>query len=319
MSIPPKVVPNFFIVGAPKCGTTSIYEYLCQHPQVFMTRWKEPHFWSTDLYRPGRISEERYYKLFEEGAGKQRVGEASTEYLYSPKACENIKRVFPDAKIIIMLRNPVDMIHSGHSQRLWHGRENIPVFEEALEAELDRKEGRRLPPYPYPVETLFYRDVGRYARHVDRYLSTFGRDNVHIIIFEELVKEPKEVFSGLCNFLEVSQDAVVSFGQHNANKVPRFRKIPLLLVPTSKLRVGARKLPGPVHRQLRVLARFIMKANTKRERRVPLKPETRRSLEEFFAEDVAELGALLGVDLQNLWFSPRLSRERETEYHAGAR
>jgi hypothetical protein len=314
----PRVLPNFFIVGAPKCGTTSIYEYLCQHPEVFMTRWKEPHFWSTDLYRPGRISEERYYGLFEEGAGKRRVGEASTEYLYSAAACENIKRVFPDAKIIVMLRNPVDMIHSGHSQRLWHGRENIPVFEEALEAEPERKRGKRLPPYPYPVETLFYRDVGRYARHVDRYLTTFGRENVHVILFEELVKAPEEVFRQLCAFLGVSQQAEISFGQHNANKVPRFQKIPLLLVPTSKVRIAARSLPGPVHQGLRILARLIMKANTKREKRVPLRPETRRNLEAFFEDDVAELSAILGVDLQNYWFNSRTSPERETECHARA-
>lgn len=318
-SVRQRVLPNFFIVGAPKCGTTSIYEYLCQHPEVFMTRWKEPHFWSTDLYRPGRISEDRYYELFEEGAGKRRVGEASTEYLYSAAACENIKRVFPDARIIIMLRNPVDMIHSGHSQRLWHGRENIPVFEDALEAEPARKRGERLPPYPYPVETLFYRDVGRYARHVDRYLTTFGKENVHVVLFEELVRDPREVFRALCAFLGVSQDAEISFGQHNANKVPRFRKIPLLFVPTSKVRMAARSLPAPVHGRLRALARIIMKANTKREKRVPLRPETRRSLEEFFEDDVVELSALLGVDLARLWFNPRSSQERETEYHAGAR
>ena len=314
-----RVAPNFFIVGAPKCGTTSIYEYLCQHPEVFMTRWKEPHFWSTDLYRPGRISEERYYELFEEGAGKQRVGEASTEYLYSTAACESIKRVFPDAKIIIMLRNPVDMIHSGHSQRLWHGRENIPVFEEALEAEQDRKQGKRLPPYPYPVETLFYRDVGRYARHVDRYLTAFGKDNVHVILFEQLIKAPQDVFAELCAFLGVSQEAQIAFGQHNANKVPRFRKIPLLFVPTSKVRIAAKKLPASVHSTLRPLAKVIMRANTKREKRVPLKPETRRSLEMFFEDDVAELSALLGMDLQSFWFRPRPFHERETEYHAGAR
>ena len=131
--------PNFFIVGAAKCGTTSLYRYLRQHPDVFMPEQKEPNFFGSDLsYRFPRISQARYLSCFAKAKGETRIGEATTIYLYSEKAAEEIKAFSPEAKIIIMLRNPVDVLYSYHSQQLYSGNEDIPDFEEALRAEVDR-------------------------------------------------------------------------------------------------------------------------------------------------------------------------------------
>src|SRR5687767_1010670 len=102
--------PNFFIVGAPKCGTTSLYEYIRVHPEVFMPDRKEPAFFCSDFYKPRRMKEEEYLSLFREAGSAKWIGEASTWYLYSDKAREGIKAFCPDARIIIMLRNPVDMM-----------------------------------------------------------------------------------------------------------------------------------------------------------------------------------------------------------------
>src|SRR5687767_7533385 len=139
--------PNFFIVGAPKCGTTSLYNYL-----------KEPHYFCTDFYKPSGLTEDQYLELFAPAKSEKRIGEGSTWYIYSEEARKGIKAFDPDARIIIMLRDPVAMMYSLHAQRLWLARENIQDFEEALDAESDRKEGRRLPRYPFPVQLLFYRD-----------------------------------------------------------------------------------------------------------------------------------------------------------------
>src|SRR5687767_11508888 len=152
-SSPGKVHPNLFLVGATKSGSTSLYHYLRQHPDVFMSVPKDPHFLSTDLYRINRISEAEYFKLFDSVCGQKRIGEASTEYLRSIAACENIKSRFPDAKIVIMLRNPIDKIYSGYAHRLWRGYEDIEDFQEAMRVGLrDRRRtvqeiGKDLPSY----------------------------------------------------------------------------------------------------------------------------------------------------------------------------
>ena len=162
--------PNLFIVGAPKCGTTSLDNYLRQHPDVFMSPKKEPHYFGSDLYAPRFIRDwETYRVLFSGATDEAVVGEASVWYLYSQNAAREIHSVCPNAKIIIMLRNPVDQMHSLHSQRLYSGLETIRDFEDALAAEADRKRGQRIPPHAHPVEGLFYGDVASYAYQVERY------------------------------------------------------------------------------------------------------------------------------------------------------
>jgi len=146
--------PDFFIVGAPKCGTTAMSDYLRQHPEIYMPQRKEPHFFGSDLDAPYPYfirDKEQYFSLFAEAKDEKRVGEASVWYLYSKRAAFEIKEFCPTASIIIMLRNPVDMIYSLHSQRLFTGNEDIPDFEEALEAEEDRKRGLRIPSRTYLV------------------------------------------------------------------------------------------------------------------------------------------------------------------------
>jgi hypothetical protein len=169
--------PNFFIVGAPRSGTTAMYEYLRQHPDVFMPYRKEPVYFGSDLTkRPPFLDEAGYLKLFGPGKGRSRLGEATVWYLYSETAAAEIKAFDPDARIIIMLRDPVEMIYSLHSHWLFTGNEDIEDFGQALEAEEDRRQGRRLPDDARRPEGLQYRACARYTSHVARYLLTFGPD-----------------------------------------------------------------------------------------------------------------------------------------------
>ncbi len=125
------VTPNFFIVGAPKCGTTALYEYLRPHPSIFMPRHKEPHYFASDLGTYPFIKTLDDYRRLFDGAGPQhlRVGEASVYYLRSTTAIANIRAFNPDAKLIAMFRNPVEMVHSLHSQLLYVAEENESDFE----------------------------------------------------------------------------------------------------------------------------------------------------------------------------------------------
>jgi len=290
--------PDFFIVGAPKSGTTALYENLRRHPEIFMPELKEPHFFGTDLKSPDFIRDERaYLSLFDGARGARRAGEASVWYLYSERAAAEIKEFEPSARIIIMLRNPVEMIHSLHAQRLYSGNEELESFEAALEAEAERKKGLRLPPRAYPVEGLFYREVAKYSAQVRRYLSAFEREQVHVILFDDLRQSPPRVYREACEFLGVGarlpeQDARAI----NPNKRARSKTLRnLLRHPPPLVRAATKALmPLPLRERVR---KGLKGLNTKYEQRRPMSAQCRERLRAELAPDVERLSELLGRDL----------------------
>lgn len=141
-------VPNFFIVGAPKSGTTSMYHYIKEHPNVYMSDVKEPHYFSKDMVGlpTHEYSREEYLNLFEDVNDHHRiVGESSTEYLISTEGLEHIRSFNPSAKILVMLRNPVDLVHAWHHQMLKQGVENVTDFQEAWNLQEARSKGEQIP------------------------------------------------------------------------------------------------------------------------------------------------------------------------------
>ncbi len=190
--------PDFFIVGAPKCGTTAISDYLAQHPDVFLAP-KELHFFGSDL-NPVRLNEVEYLRLFESASRESRLGEASVWYFYSESVPAEIKNFSPDARIIMSLRNPVDMIYSLHSQLVYSMAEEIEDFERALHAE--QQDGRTLR-LPVGLESFTYAAAGKYCEHVKRYLDTFGPEKVCIVIFDDLKENTPRVYGAVCEFLAV--------------------------------------------------------------------------------------------------------------------
>ena len=177
--------PNFFIVGAPRCATSAMNTYLKQHPEIFMAK-KESHFFATDLNAPHFTKDkDKYLALFSKAGDEKRIGEASVMYLYSRQAASKIKEFCPRARIIIMLRNPVDMMYTLHRHNVYHGSENLIDFEVALNAEKERKKGLRIPKNVRLVEGLFYRELAKYTQQVKRYLDVFGQENVFVVIYDE--------------------------------------------------------------------------------------------------------------------------------------
>jgi len=155
--------PDFFIPGAPKSGTSSMYEYLRQHPEIYFPSLKEPRYFATDQDSgfdrdgPFFVRElEDYLALYRGVRGEKRIGDASVQYLSSRAAPERIREFSPDARFIVLVRNPVDIAYSLHGQRLAGGGEDIEDFEEALAAEPDRRAGRRLPSVPFHIQGLLY-------------------------------------------------------------------------------------------------------------------------------------------------------------------
>ena len=127
--------PDFYLVGAPKCGTSAMYEFLRRHPQIFLPKTKELIYFGTDLSYPTRLSREGFLRYFLDRRDEKRIGSAHTAYMQSELAAEEIRRVRPDADIIIMLRNPIDMLHSWHSELLYEAIEDIADVEAALDGD----------------------------------------------------------------------------------------------------------------------------------------------------------------------------------------
>ena len=275
--------PNFFIVGAARCGTTSLYEYLWQHPEVHVSLHKEPHFFGRDLTRlAGAIRDEALYlELFADAGDRPRVGEASVWYLLSKQAAREIHAFAPDAKILVLLREPVQMAYSLYALYSRSGNEDLPTFEAALAAEPERRQGRALAPGTYFPEGLIYTDVVRHAAKLERYFDVFGRDNVEVILFDDLVGDTPGAYRRALEFLGIDPSFQAEFDRKKAGQIARMAGIRRL-----------RRLSPEVRSYMQTEYFKLHAAPSP-----PLEPETAASLRELFAEDVAHLGALLGRDL----------------------
>lgn len=290
--------PNFFIVGAPKCGTTAMNDYLSQHPEIFIPEMKEIHYFGKDLeIKFGALrDEQKYLDLFKGSEGHKVRGEASVWYLYSKTAAAEIHRFNPDAKIIIMLRDPADMLYSQHSEFLYNGNENIEDFGQALAAEPERKAGKRIPESAHFAEGLWYSETVKYAAQVQRYVEYFGRENVHIIIFDDFKRDLKGVYRELLTFLGVDPTFAAEFEVINPNKRARSKRLRSFVQapPEGVKRLGRLLFPRSVRQKVMAV---LEKANVRYEKRTPQEQTMRRQLQERFAPEVEKLEALLGRKL----------------------
>lgn len=221
--------PTFFIVGAPKSGTTALDSYLADHPLIHMARPKEPHYFATDLPRYRDVSTESDYIRLFDASGDERIGgDASVFYLYSKEAIPLIKRFDSGAKLILMLRNPVDIVHSFHSQLLFGGDEEIRSFAEAWNAIPARKSGERVPRHCRAKELLFYDEIALLGSQLQRVLAEFPREQVHLIFYEDFAADTGHEYRKVLEFLEIPDDGRTDFPRVNANRRHRIGFMPLI-------------------------------------------------------------------------------------------
>ncbi|MEQ9093167.1 MAG: sulfotransferase, partial [Miltoncostaeaceae bacterium] len=202
--------PNFFILGAPKCGTTALSEYLRRHPQVFMSSPKEPHYFCDDFdyyYAPGRRSLDHYLHLYD-GAGPEHlaVGEASVWYLYSQTAAANIAAFDPGARAIVMLRNPVEMVPSLHSQLLYTVDEDERDPARAWALQEARARGDRLPAGVRVPAFLQYGPAASYAAQIERVMAVFPPERLLVILFDDFRADTAGTYRRTLEFLGVPDD-----------------------------------------------------------------------------------------------------------------
>jgi hypothetical protein len=288
--------PNFFIVGAPKCGTTALNDYLSMHPDIFMAT-KELHYFGSDLKVASRPSEAEYLKNFESATNEKVVGEASVWYLFSKTAASEIKRFSPEANILIMLRDPVDVIHSLHSQHLYDGNEDVPDFETAISLDEERKNGRNLPESVDFTELPPYVESVLFSEQVRRYLDVFGRERVHIILYEDFIADTPKAVAGILQFLGIDPRLHADYKVVNANKQIRlFWLHRLLKKPSASLKTLVRLLL-PFKSVRHAVMHYLFRQNIEVKKRPEMCAEVQVRLQAQVTGDVEELSKLLNRDL----------------------
>lgn len=266
--------------------------YLASHPDIFMAV-KELHYfseWST-------LSEQSYLHYFSGAHGVSRIGEASVNYLTSSGAASAIAQFQPDAKILIMLRHPVEVVAAMHAEALYQGVETIPDLRAALEIEAPRGQLT-----PAQAATVRYRDRVDWEPHIRRYFELFGRDRVHVVIFDDFRLDTLRSYQEVLRFLRVDESHVPDLKVVNARKQVRSAILHRLILhhPDAIRRLSRSIFPDPLRRRLWKAA---MRLNAVPARSTQIDPELAAQLTKEFGPRVGGLGDLLGRDLR-AWLSP---------------
>lgn len=213
--------PNFFIVGAPRCGTTALSDYLRSHPNIYISQPKEPHYFAEDLIKNRRFAKklEEYLSLFKfADSSHMAIGEASVFYLYSSIALQRIREFNPNAKIVVMIRNPIDLVYSLHSQLLYIESEDRVNFEDAWDLQDVRKLGQEIPPLCRGEKLLQYSEIGKLGAQIEKLFEIFPRCQILVINFERFSSFTKDVYEQVLTFLGVPSDGKEYFPRINSNK-----------------------------------------------------------------------------------------------------
>lgn len=285
--------PNFFIIGAPKCGTTSLTSWLSEHPSVYMSPLKEPDYFYTNE-KIGSLKE--YEQLFE-GAGPEHiaVGEASVRYLYSQVAVPNILNYYGEkVKFIVMLRNPIEMAPSQHAQRVYSLNENEPDFEKAWRLQNEDGSPRKgLPKNCYTPEVNNYGPVCKLGEQIERLFKNIHSHHSKLILLDDMRLNPRQVWLDLMDFLEIEDDGRVDFEAKNKAKAVRNRFLEKTFRKLGEIKrnIGIQQSMG--------LIRHLYRWNVVERPRPPLSETMRAELREYFKDDIRKLESILNRDLSH--------------------
>lgn len=244
----PGRVPDFFIIGAPKSGTTALSEYLRTHPGVFFCQPKEPFFYSADYAHRGRIGDrDDYLALFAQAPAGALLGEGSTWYLRSEVAVPRILADNPNARFIVMLREPASMLRSLHEHLLRELYEDIEDLPSAWSAQADRARGRRIPRFCSDPKLLQYKQVCSLGEQLERLLSLVPRSQLLVHIFEEFIANPAASYARTLVFLDLPPDGRADFPRINEIRDYRSRLL-------TRFAGHAKQRWGEPYRTLKTLA-----------------------------------------------------------------
>jgi hypothetical protein len=301
---------DLFVVGQPKSGTTALARHLALHPDICMSSVKEPNWFAPDLvaesdaFHGGASAEfpvrttEQYEALFDHSGRARFRGEASTAYLFSRDAANEIRRHNPRARIVILLREPVSFMHSLHAQYVADATEDEPDFARALAKEPDRASGRSVPPTARVPSYLLYRRRAAYTEQVARFRRAFPAESVAVFTFEEYAADNAAVYAAVLRLLGADAGFVPTFTRVHDSRGPRSAVLNRVVRRPSARRTVQRVL-GP--RRYVTATGLVARALLRPQPRAPLSPALETALREECRPEVERLSAYLGRDLVTEW------------------
>jgi hypothetical protein len=292
-----KNAPDFLIVGAAKSGTTSLWYYLNQHPQIFMNQGIKELGYFSDHY--GISDFDEYLKYFDNASNGQMVGEACHTYLSSPESAQRIYKFNPQIKLVLILRNPVERAYSLYNWMVEHGYEKASSFEDALALEeLRVKDTEFMEHNPFYYMNYLYFRSGLYHEQVKRYYDLFPKENIHLIVYESFRQNNLEYTNGIFEFLKIPTGHAINLEKQNITTTIKSAPLHFLLLdgfyPLMDKFFVPRKISAKIWN-------FLMKRNKSGERPQQMKKETYTKVFNNYSKDISDLSTLTGIDFFKYW------------------
>ncbi len=321
-----EVAKFVFIVGAPRCGTTTMARWLQAHPQVLFPFVKEPHFFAEhdlrgldDAELRRRVQHDFLDHYFPDPRPGQEVGaDCSVSYLYVPEQLEPVLKLWPNSRFIVAVRDPLTLLPSLHKRLIFTGDENIRRFEDAWAAVPDRAAGRRIPWSTIEPRWLRYDEAGRYGTYVERLFAAVGRERCMVMVFDDLVADPAGQHRRLLDFAGLTPTDPPQLKAERESKSVRFlllqqllKRPPRALLPyLASIRHRGRfdhaaargAVDAPVGQPS--LRKRILRWNRVPDENRPVPIEVQREIRARFQHEIDRLGELIGRDLGH-WLQPR--------------
>jgi hypothetical protein len=317
------------IVGAPRCGTTTLARLLESHPDVSFSSVKEPHYFALfdlngldDAELKETVGDEYLARYFSNvDPGSTVMAEGSVSYLYAPERLLPLLRIWPDAKFIIAVRDPLEQLPSFHQRLLYQTDENVADFEKAWRLIEDRRAGRKIPWGCIDPRQLQYDEVARFGKHVGRFFDVIGRDRCHVVVFDDLKADPEKAFADLLSFLDLPPAPLpadwnprprrgfkIGWLQRLLKRPPFARS--LLAGEKFRKRIVAKpnKKPSRVSRAVMATRKALLEWNRTPPPRVQLRPSFVKEIRETLSDDVAKLSGLLDRDLSH-WLGAKSAKD----------
>jgi hypothetical protein len=312
--IPMAGFPDFFVVGAPRCGTTALCRYLASNPQICFSRPKEPHYFamSSEISSEERIRRDYIERFFAHRGSSHRVaGEGSVSYLYLPGVVERILHFNPEARFIAMVRSPLTMLPSYHLRMQYLLQEDEADFDTAWGLQEARARGEHVPRRCLDARLLMYGEVTRFGRQIERLFQLAGREKAHVIVFEDFVADTLLEYRKVLDFLHVDYDGQTVFPRRYQSQMYRYRWLQtLVFAPVAlggkmivSLQRRKRKYKADGSSKKRDWVKRLTDFNKAPMQPPPLSPQMRALVSDHLRSDVELLSRLLQRDL-GFWLDP---------------
>ncbi len=303
----PTDIDAFFIVGAPRCGTTAMSRYLKKHPNICFSDPKETHFFlfADKTANPTKLREEFLSAFFPDlSDDTTMIGDGSVSTLYSSDAIQQIQRTFRSPKFIVMLRDPVDMMRSYHGRLLHLRQEDEKDFQTAWALQEERKSGRRIPRKCSDPRVLQYGEIARLGHYSSQLLKLVGNENCMPIFFDDFLADTLSTYKSVLAFLDLPYDGRETFDRKNSVRTFKSGLLQSLYSGPLMRPVANQLMKNPVRaakiqRAMRPYRKKMKKINSYEAAPPALTPQFKQELSRYFSEDVGQLGAVFGRNLEH--------------------